>query len=135
MFDALLDQLGCSEIAAVDTEYNDDEVVCLCAREWRSGRRLSLWQDRLPSYPPYDISPRTLFVCYAGNAELGSHTRLGWPLPARVLDLHAEFRIVANGRKLVAGYKLIGALAYYRLATISATHKDTMRSRILAGGP
>ena len=32
-----------------------------------------------------------------------------------MIDLNAEFRVVANGRKLVAGYKLIGALAYYGL--------------------
>jgi DNA polymerase-1 len=135
VLDALLAQLGCSELVFVDTEYNDDEVVCLCAREWRSGRRLALWQDELRPSPPYSTGLDTLFVCYAANAELGTHIRLNWPLPARVLDLNAEFRIVANGRKLVAGYKLIGALAYYGLATISATHKDTMRSRVLAGGP
>jgi DNA polymerase-1 len=135
VIDALLDQLGATELVLADTEYNDNEVVCLCAREWRSGRRLAYWQDKLPSFPPYDISPRTLFCCYAANTELGTHIRLNWPLPARLLDLNAEFRVVANGRKLVAGYKLIGALAYYGLATISATHKDTMRERILTGGP
>jgi DNA polymerase-1 len=135
VFDALLAQLGCSEIVFVDTEYNDAEVVCLCAFEWRSGRRLALWNDGLLPTPPYSTGPDTLFVCYAANAELGTHIRLGWPLPARLFDLNAEFRVVANGRKLVAGFKLIGALAYYGLATISATHKDTMRDRILAGSP
>jgi hypothetical protein len=135
VLDALLTQLGCSELVFVDTEYNDDEVVCLCAHEWRSGRRLALWQDELGASPPYSTGPDTLFVCYAANAELGTHIRLNWPLPARLYDLNAEFRVVANGRKLVAGYKLIGALAYYGLATISATHKDTMRDRVLAGAP
>jgi DNA polymerase I len=137
VFDALLDELGCSELVFVDTEYNDSEVVCLCAYEWRSGRRHRLWREELltPTAIPYSTGLDTLFCCYAANAELGTHIRLGWPLPARVFDLNAEFRIVTNGRKLVAGYKLIGALAYYGLATISATHKDTMRNRVLAGAP
>jgi DNA polymerase I len=137
VLDALLTQLECSELVFVDTEYNAQEVVCLCSYEWRSGRRLALWRENLWSStaPPYSTGPDTLFCCYAGNAELGTHIRLGWSLPARVLDLNAEFRIVANGHKLSAGFKLIGALSYYGLATISATHKDTMRDRVLAGAP
>ena len=44
--------------------------------------------------PPYPIGPDVLFVAYFASAELGCHLALGWPLPARVLDLYAEFRNV-----------------------------------------
>ena len=69
------------------------------------------------------------------NAEGGCHLKRGWPLPANVLDLSVEFRRITNGRAVPAGKGLLGALAYYGLASIGAKQKDAMRSRILAGFP
>src|SRR5215470_12586041 len=105
------------EIWCVDFEYNDREIICVVAYEYRSGQLIRLWGEEIGSSPPYDIGADTLFVCYAANAELGSHLRLGWPLPRYVLDLNAEFRIVANG--LWGGrWGLQGALSYYRFPPI-----------------
>ena len=51
--------------------------------------------------PPYPTGPGSLFVAYYASAELGCHLALGWPLPARVLDLYAEFK-AADERPAVA---------------------------------
>src|SRR5687767_4301195 len=73
--------------------------VCLVARELRTGRTLRLGREDLRDYrePPYPISPDALLVAYGAEAELGCHLALGWPLPTRVLDLHAEFRCRTAG--------------------------------------
>src|SRR5215831_11774504 len=110
------------EVWLVDTEFSQPpgerpDPVCLVAREFRSGRTLRLWQDELLGYrtPPYPIGPDVLFVAYLASAELGCHLALGWPLPARVLDLFAEFRNALNGLSPPNGFSLPGALAYYDL--------------------
>jgi hypothetical protein len=79
------------------------DVVCLGARELRSGRTFRLWRDQLGSTPPYRTDARALFVCFVANAELGCHLALGWPLPANVLDLSPEFRCITNGREVPNG--------------------------------
>ena len=73
--------------------------VCLVAREFRSGRTFRLWQHdfRDRRVAPYPTGPDCLFVAYYASAELGCHIALGWPLPARVLDLYAEFRCRTAG--------------------------------------
>src|SRR4051812_36596742 len=87
--------------------------VCLAAREFRSGRTLRLRQDALRARrePPYPVDPGALFVAYHAPEELGCHLALGWRLPARVLDLYAEFRNRTNGLALPHGAELLGALA------------------------
>src|SRR3954470_18663025 len=91
--------------------------VCLVAREFRSGRTHRLWQDDLRGrrVPPYPTGPDALFVAYLASAELGCHLALRWPLPARVLDLYAEFRNIANGLSLTNGFGLLGALVWFGL--------------------
>jgi len=66
--------------------------VCLVARELKTDRTIRLWHDQFGPLPPYSIAPDCLFVAYYASAELGCHLALGWPLPARVLDLYVEFR-------------------------------------------
>ncbi|AMV40451.1 DNA polymerase [Planctomyces sp. SH-PL62] len=111
--------------------------VCLVAREFRSGRTIRLWQDDLRGrrLPPYPIGPDALFVAYFASAELGCHLALGWPLPARVLDLYAEFRNVANGLCPPNGFGLLGALMRYGLDAMDATEKGAMRELAIRGGP
>ena len=75
-----------------------------------------------------------LFAFYA-SAEMGCHLALGWPMPARILDLFCEFRNATNGLTTVAGSGLLGALAAYGLDGIGAHEKDGMRDLILRGGP
>ena len=111
------------------------DVVCLAAHELRSGQTLRLWRDQLGAEPPYRTDAKVLFVCFVANAELACHLALGWPLPAKVLDLSPEFRCLVNGLKPPNGKGLLGALAYFGLDSISATWKDAMRARILKGWP
>ena len=81
------------------------------------------------------IDADTLFVAYYASAELGCHLALGWPVPARILDLYAEFRDRTNGLTTPAGYGLLGGLTYFGLDTIGATEKADMRTLVMTGGP
>jgi DNA polymerase I len=111
------------------------DVVCLAAHELRSGQTLRLWRDQLGPLPPYGTGRDALFVSFVANAECASHLALGWPLPAKVLDLSPVFRNITNGRTTPEGKGLIGALRYYGLDTIGAKQKDAMRDRIMQGWP
>ena len=128
------------EIVLADFEFastpgSRPEPVCLVAHELRSGRVTRLWRDQFGPVPPYSTGPDTLFVAYYASAELGCHRVLGWPMPARILDLFTEFRDLTNGLETVAGASLLGALAHFRLDHIAASDKDDMRELILRGGP
>ena len=128
------------EVWAADFEFvappgERPDVVCLVARELKSGRVIRLWRDQLGPVPPYATGPDTLLVAYYASAELGCHRALGWPTPARVLDLFTEFRARRNGLATVAGSSLLGALTHFGLDNIGATEKVGMRELILTGGP
>jgi DNA polymerase-1 len=111
------------------------DVVCLCAQELRSGQTIRLWRDQLGPVPPYRIDAGALFVCFVANAECCCHLSLGWPLPAKVLDLSPLFRCAVNGRTAPEGKGLLAALAYYGIGSIGRKRKDDMRGRILQGWP
>ena len=133
-------ELPFEQVWAVDTEFvskpgERPDVVCLIARELRSGQTFRLWRDQLGALPPYRIDAGALFVCFVANAELACHLALGWPLPAKVLDLSPIFRRVVNGRIAPEGKGLLGALAYYGIGSIGAKRKDDMRKRIMQGWP
>lgn len=110
------------------------DVVCLCARELRSGQTLRLWRDQL-STPPFRTDAGVLFVCFAATAEVACHLALGWPVPEKILDLSPVFRCEVNGREVPEGKGLLGALAYFGVSSIGAKRKDAMRTRILQGWP
>jgi DNA polymerase-1 len=136
--DKLLNEF--KELWAVDYEFiahngSRQVPVCLSARELRSGRRILQWQDQFGSMPPYDISDDSLIIAYYASAEMGCHRALGWPQPARILDLYTEFRNYTNGNYLANGKGLLGALIFFGLDTIGATEKDDMRDLVLRGGP
>ena len=102
------------------------DVVCLAARELRSGQTIRLWRDTPQTvwpHPPYRTDKRVLFVSFVANAECACHLALGWPLPARILDLSPAFRNLTNGRYTPEGKGLLGALRYYGLDTINRQAK------------
>lgn len=140
MIDAELDPFG--EVWFVDFEFSAPsgqrpKPVCLVARELRSGREVCLWQDqlqRMPS-PPYPTDPSSLFVAYHAPAELSCHHALGWPIPARILDLSVEFRRLVSGKTVPHGRGLLGALEYHSLPGMAVTNKEEMRNLIVGGGP
>jgi len=111
--------------------------VCLVAQELRSGEVVQVWEDDLHQMycPPFPITPDTLYIAYYASAELGCHLALGWPLPYNVLDLYTEFRTLTNGKPLVGGRGLVGALMHYGLDAMDATEKDSMRMLAIRGGP
>jgi DNA polymerase I len=128
------------EIWNVDFEFisggGDNPVpVCLVAWELRSGRKIRMWCDEFGSTPPYPTGPDVLFIAYYASAEIGCHLALGWPVPARILDLFTEFRNHTNGLPTTAGNGLVGALAHFGIDSIGAKEKDEMRALVLRGGP
>jgi hypothetical protein len=128
------------EIWTVDFEFQSAPgerpvPVCLVAWELRTGRKLQLWREDFGTLPPYSTKADSLFIAYYASAELGCHLSLGWPMPARILDLFVEFRCLTNGEEVPAGNSLLGALTYYGLDNIGGAEKDEMRSLVLRGGP
>src|SRR6516165_4536900 len=121
------------EFGAASTHRPD--VVCLVAHELHSGRTIRLWRDEMGPVPPYDTGPDSLFIAFFASAELDCHRALGWPMPARILDLFCEFRDRFNGLPSLAGNGLLGTLAQFGLDGIGAEEKKDMRDLALRGGP
>jgi hypothetical protein len=134
-------QLSFPEVWAVDFEFtaSDGErpiPLCVVARELRTGRLARVWlDDAPPADPPYNVGPDALFIAYYASAELGCHLALNWPMPARILDLFAEFRCLTAGLPVPCGNGLLGALAYFGLDALDAAEKDSMRQLAMRGGP
>jgi hypothetical protein len=110
--------------------------ICAVARELFTGELVRTWlADGGPSTAPYDTGPDALFIAYYASAELGCHLALDWPIPARILDLYAEFRNLTSGLPVPCGHGLLGALAYHGLDALDAGEKDAMRQLAVRGGP
>jgi len=131
-----------AEIWLADFEFRQPdggrpEPHCMVAREYWSGRTIRVWADDLAGMvrPPFPIGTDALFVAYYASAELGCFLKLGWPMPARILDLFIEFRCLTNGLPVPCGNGLLGALAYYGLDAIGGAKKDSMRELAMRGGP
>jgi DNA polymerase-1 len=130
------------EIWACDTEYSATSghrptPICLVARELRTGRQLRLWADQLAqlSAPPFRTDSKSLFVAYAAAAEFSVFHVLGWPAPARTLDLFFEFRALTNKLETPSGCGLLGALVYHGLPAMAGAEKEEMRNLAIRGGP
>jgi DNA polymerase I len=132
---ALLAQFA--EIWCVDFEFislpgERNVPVCLVAKEVRSNRQVRLWHDEMGPEPPYPTGPHSLFVAYFASAELGCHQALGWPAPARILDLFTEFRNRFNCLETITGRSdLLSALVQFGLDSIGGIEKKSMQE--LAG--
>jgi DNA polymerase I len=129
-----------AQIWAVDFEFNAHagarpDPICLVARELHGGQIIRLWHDQFGPEPPYPTGADALFVAYYASAELGCHLALGWPMPARILDLYVEFRHRTNGGATPFGRGLLGALAYFGLEHIGVTEKEEMQTLAMRGGP
>lgn len=131
-----------SEIWIVDFEFTQPPgdrptVICMVAQEFRSGRTIRLWEDKLAKMtrPPFPIGTETLVVAYYASAELTCFLSLDWDLPVRLLDLFVEFRCLTNGGPTIAGNGLLGAMAHFGLGSIDATEKTDMRELAQRGGP
>ena len=105
----------------------------MVGRELRTGRELRLWRDELLalSRPPFDIGPDALFLAFYASAELGCFFALGWPMPARILDLYVEFKARQNGSTEGGGRGLLNALHHFGLPRIGAEEKTEMRDLVM----
>ena len=129
------DEIWLHDFEFVSQPGEHPDVVCLAARELRSGQTLRLWRDQLGPLPPYRTDKRVLFVSFVANAECACHAALKWPLPVCVLDLSPVFRNLTNGRHTPDGKGLLGALRYYGLDALPAKQKDAMQKRVMQGWP
>jgi DNA polymerase I len=128
------------EVWAIDFEFiagagANPAPVCMVARELGSDRVIRLWQEELPAAPPFPVDAGVLFLAYYASAEIGCFLQLGWPLPARVLDLYTEFRNATNGLPLAEGRGLLSALSHHGIAAITAEQKHEERALVMRGGP
>ncbi len=130
------------EIWLVDFEFQalDGERPiphCMVAREFHTGQLLRIWLGGhgTPKTCPFPTGADVLFVAYYASAELGCFRALGWPVPARVLDLFCEFRTLTNGLDTVCGNGLLGALAWFGLDSLDAVEKEEFRQLAIRGGP
>lgn len=127
------------EVWGVDFEFNAPPgecptPVCMVAREFKSGRIIRLWCDKIKKLKsaPFPTDEKTLVVAYYASAEMSCFIQLDWPLPVRVLDLFTEFRNHINGKERNAG--LIHALRYFGIESIDAIEKEEMRNLAMRGG-
>jgi len=130
-----------SAIWVLDTEFrarpgDQNEPVCLCARELVTGRRVELFFDQ-PVENPFTYT-EALFVGFEAAAEWKTLLALGWALPRNIVDLRYEYLLYANGvwrgnqnlRRVGTG--LVDAMQEFNLDGISHDEKDTERDYILA---
>lgn len=128
-------------ITAVDFEFSqvngNPKPVCVVAHEIMSGRRTKVWLDsNNPGDCPYGTGPDDLFIAYYASAEIGCHLALGWPVPARIIDLCVEFKLQTSGLEMPNGRNLLAALLHYGLTgSVSVTEKSDMRELALSDGP
>lgn len=118
-------------------EGNPPEPVCLVVREYITGGVWRYWLDELQVMPkaPFPHGADALVVAYFASAEMDCFLALGWPLPANLLDLYAEFRCRTNGQATPYGAGLVGALAHLGFPSMEPALKDQMRDLVLRGGP
>src|SRR5262245_2332189 len=111
--------------------------ICCVARDLETGQTTRLWEEELHgrSAAPYPVDEDALVVAFFASAEIGCHLALDWPVPARVLDLYAEFRTLTNGKPTIAGNTLLGALLHFGLDAMDAAEKHEMRALAIRGGP
>jgi len=107
--------------------------VCMVARELVTGEVIRMWRGELVAShgAPFDIGDGSVMAAYGAQADLGCFLALGWPLPANVIDVFAEHRVMTNGLILPCGNGLLGALACRGLAHIDAGEKETMRRLVV----
>ena len=112
------------------------QPLCIVAKDLRSGKIVRRWlQGSVQCQPPYSTDKNTLIISFFASAEIGCHLALGWPVPARILDLYVEFRNLTNGKRPDCGYGLLGALTWFGLPGIGAEDKNALRQLAQRGGP
>ena len=110
-------------------------MVCLCAKELRSGQTLRLWRDQLRERPPYRIDAGAAVRLLRRHRGVRLPLALGWPLPEKILDLSPAFRCVVNGREVPEGKGLARRTRLFRYQFHRGEAQGRMRKRIMQGWP
>lgn len=127
------------EVWALDFEFVSESgalpiPVCLVAREIISNRLVRLWLHGESNVEmPFAADEDVLFVAFFASAEMSCFLELGWPIPARIVDLYTEFRNTTNGFTLPEGRGLLGALSHFGIASITSAEKHEERDLIRRG--
>ena len=80
--------------------------------------------------PPYPTSAECLLVTIDATALAGCHFALGWPAPARIIDLLQEFRNATNSRPRLAVGGLAGALLWFGISTAGTSGATTSSAQL-----
>ena len=131
------DEIWCCDFEFTQLPGERPEPICMVATEFKSGTTMRLWIDELCDCvtPPFRTDARVCFVAYAAAAEISCFLQLGWRVPRCIVDLYAEFRCLTNGRTLVHGSGLLGALSYFGQDAMDSAEKESMRALAIRGGP
>jgi hypothetical protein len=133
-------------IQSVDFEYisnpgGNPTPVCMVAHDLISGKILRVWLHRdeegeiTPSCP-ISVGYDTLYLTFSAGAEVSCHITLGWPIPERLVDTLAEFRVITNGIPGLENPNILTACKFFGVGTSTTEeYKKMMRDRILAGPP
>lgn len=124
-------------VILLDTEFvgrdetGDNPIpVCVVARDLGTGQLWREMADDHGPFPPFPIGDDTLVVTFSANAEWRYFIEVGWPLPARVVDLYVEAKLRRNGRT-VGRPTLLSELAAHGIPAITSDQKEA--GRALAG--
>jgi DNA polymerase family A len=132
---------GYANVVAADFEYSYDAnglplPFCYVEKNLTTGHVTRLWGDELQRRhgPPTAYGPQDIFVCYSASAEGSAYHALGWPRPPTIIDLYAEWRLLANGR-IVSGFKQTDALQEFNLPYLDVMEKAFWQQRAVQGPP
>ena len=95
-----------------------------------------IWLGEFPASRPFPLDATTLFIAFNASAEVRTFKALGWPAPARVLDLFAEYlRPPQRPRRRNRPQSAGGAGVFRPGYSIGTVYKKQMIDRILKGPP
>ena len=103
---------------------------CLCWVVVETGEEGRLWIDGEDVQPP-GFTDDDLVLAHYALAEMTCYRALGWKMPPRVVDTYAEVRVI-RGQVPRGDWKLLTVCHSYGIETMSAEHKDDMRSVAIA---
>ncbi len=132
---AALARLPYRDIWVADTEFravgDPQRPWCLSAVELRTGREVNLWLDGYRGPCPLPTGRESLFVAFVAGAEVGTFLAMGWAVPARILDLFAEYRVLTNTGLPSDARKLTLACERAGLPFVEAAAKDANREEAI----
>jgi hypothetical protein len=123
------------EVWGVDFEFRQPDgerphVLCMVAKEMRTGRMIRLWRDELLRWntAPFRTDARVLVVAFYASAEINCFLSLGWPRPANLLCPYAEYSLITSGLTRPHGRGFLGVLLTYGIkGGVNVLYKDEMR--------